>query len=71
MAQIQPPLHPAATEVTGAAAHAESTCLGRTCMKWSADGELTALDGQLVLERLMAVDPALGNALANGASNLG
>ena len=33
-----------------------STCLGRTCMKWSSDGELTALDLCLVLERLAQVD---------------
>ena len=32
------------------------TCLGRTCLKWSADGELTALDLCLVLERLAQVD---------------
>lgn len=32
------------------------TCLGRTCMKWGADGELSALDLQLVLERLSRVD---------------
>jgi len=25
------------------------TCLGRTCLKWSADGELSALDLGLVL----------------------
>ena len=33
-----------------------STCLGRTCLKWGADGELTALDLDLVLERLAQVD---------------
>jgi hypothetical protein len=33
-----------------------SDCLGRTCLKWSADGELTALDRSLVLERLAQVD---------------
>jgi hypothetical protein len=32
------------------------SCLGRTCLKWSADGELTALDLGLVLERLAQVD---------------
>ena len=32
------------------------TCLGRTCLKWGADGELTALDRELVLERLAQVD---------------
>ena len=67
MAQIQPPLQPPA----GADAQAEPTWLGRTCMKWSADGELTALDVQLVLERLVAVDAALSSALANRAASLG
>jgi hypothetical protein len=33
-----------------------STCLGRTCLKWGADGELTAPDLDLVLERLAQVD---------------
>jgi hypothetical protein len=32
-------------------------CLGRTCLKWSADGELTALDLSLVMKRLALVDP--------------
>lgn len=32
------------------------TCLGRTCLKWGADGELTAVDLLLVLERLARVD---------------
>lgn len=31
-------------------------CLGRTCLKWNADGDLTAVDLSLVLERLAAVD---------------
>ncbi|MEI7953474.1 MAG: hypothetical protein WCH37_12495 [Synechococcaceae cyanobacterium ELA182] len=49
---IQTPTAPApvATDWLG------STCLGRTCLKWSADGELTALDLGLVLERLAQVD---------------
>jgi hypothetical protein len=33
-----------------------NTCLGRTCLKWSADGELTSQDLLLVLERLAQVD---------------
>jgi len=28
------------------------TCLGRTCLKWGVDGELSALDLCLVLKRL-------------------
>jgi len=35
------------------------TCLGRTCLKWGADGELSALDLGLVLERLAQVDSEL------------
>lgn len=31
-------------------------CLGRTCLQWGADGELTALDLSLVLARLAQVD---------------
>ena len=31
-------------------------CLGRTCLKWGADGDLTPLDLDLVLERLAQVD---------------
>ncbi len=40
--------------ISGAAA--ASGCLGRSCMKWGADGELSPLDLQAVLERLSAVD---------------
>jgi hypothetical protein len=32
------------------------TCLGSTCLEWSADGELTSMDLILVLERLARVD---------------
>ncbi|KEF42140.1 MAG: hypothetical protein ER33_07195 [Cyanobium sp. CACIAM 14] len=32
------------------------TCLGRTCMKWTRDGELSDLDVQLVRQRLIAAD---------------
>ncbi|MGL6135008.1 MAG: hypothetical protein ACRC1L_12590 [Prochlorococcaceae cyanobacterium] len=35
---------------------ASRSCLGRTCLKWGADGQLTALDLDLVLERLAQVD---------------
>ena len=38
------------------------SCLGRTCLKWQANGELTDLDLQLVLERLAQADQA-GTAL--------
>lgn len=33
-----------------------ASCLGRTCLKWQSDGELTPLDLRLVLERLAQVD---------------
>jgi hypothetical protein len=36
-----------------------SSCLGRTCLKWRPDGELTALDLSLVLQRLAQVDQQL------------
>ena len=39
------------------AAPIASGCLGRTCLKWGADGELTSVDLHLVLERLARVDP--------------
>ena len=32
-------------------------CLGRTCLKWGADGELSALDLRVVMQRLAQVDP--------------
>jgi hypothetical protein len=35
---------------------ATRNCLGSTCLKWGADGELTALDRELVMERLAQVD---------------
>jgi hypothetical protein len=31
-------------------------CIGLTCLKWSADGELSAFDLRLVLGRLARVD---------------
>ena len=39
-----------------ATAPVAADCLGRTCLKWSADGELTSIDLLLVLERLAQVD---------------
>ncbi len=43
---------------------AASSCLGFTCLKWSASGELSELDRDLVLQRLAQADPQL---LLNGA----
>ena len=36
------------------------SCLGRTCMKWQADGELTSFDYQLILQRLSRADALMG-----------
>jgi hypothetical protein len=36
--------------------HHRGTCLGRTCLKWGDNGELTRVDLDLVLERLAQVD---------------
>ena len=33
-----------------------NSCLGLTCLKWGADGELSAVDKQLVLQRLALQD---------------
>lgn len=37
-----------------------NSCLGRTCLKWSPDGELSTLDLALVMGRLAQVDQELG-----------
>ena len=44
------------SEPLNVAAPPASDCLGRTCLKWRADGELTAIDLSLVLARLAEVD---------------
>ncbi|MCP9784348.1 hypothetical protein KBY83_13680 [Cyanobium sp. WKJ7-Wakatipu] len=44
------------------------TCLGRTCLKWGADGELTNQDLSLVLERLAQVDQELTTLHQNTAT---
>jgi hypothetical protein len=33
-----------------------SSCLGRTCLKWGDNGELSDGDAQLILQRLVQVD---------------
>jgi hypothetical protein len=33
-----------------------SSCIGRSCMKWGQDGELSPIDLHNILERLCAVD---------------
>ncbi len=53
----------------GATAPVAADCLGRTCLKWSANGELTSIDLLLVLERLAQVDQQVsGLCLDNLAS---
>jgi hypothetical protein len=42
--------------VPEAQAMRHTSCLGRTCMKWRHDGELTELDFRLILQRLVEVD---------------
>jgi hypothetical protein len=44
----------------------DSTCLGRTCLKWGSDGELTTVDLLLVLERLAQVDQEVTCTSAGG-----
>ena len=46
------------------------TCLGRTCLKWSSDGELTSVDLSLVLERLAQVDQEM-TSLRQGSFDSG
>jgi len=46
-----------------------SSCLGRTCLQWGADGDLTALDLELVMERLAQVDQEVA-ALRHGSLSL-
>lgn len=36
--------------------HPIESCLGRTCLQWAADGELSSLDRDLVMARLALVD---------------
>ena len=44
------------TNISSASTRVSVSCLGRTCLKWQSDGELTPLDLRLVLERLAQVD---------------
>ena len=48
-----------ATSPTGNSKLSIYSCMGRTCLKWGADGELSAVDKQLVLQRL-ALQDSLG-----------
>lgn len=44
-------------------APADGSCLGRTCLRWRADGELFADDMALVLQRLRAVEEPAARSL--------
>ncbi|MFM1798760.1 MAG: hypothetical protein RLZZ117_1038 [Cyanobacteriota bacterium] len=39
------------------------SCLARTCLKWTADGELSEEDMRLVLNRLKEVDRPMAELL--------
>lgn len=42
--------------MNGTRNHQDSTCLSRTCLKWTPEGELVSEDLQRILDRLAAVD---------------
>ena len=44
-----------------------ASCLGFTCLKWSASGELSELDRALVLSRLAQADPELQERAAEAS----
>ena len=46
----------------------QQTCIGRTCLKWSADGSLSEHDHDELMKRLCATDPALAQSEACNAS---
>ena len=46
----------------------QQTCIGRTCLKWAADGSLSEHDHDELMKRLCATDPALAQSEACNAS---
>ena len=40
------------------------TCIGRTCLKWAADGSLSPFDRNLLMRRLCAADPEFAKSEA-------
>ena len=42
------------------------TCIGKTCLKWSADGSLSEHDQNELIKRLCATDPEMAKS---GACN--
>jgi hypothetical protein len=41
------------------------TCIGRTCLHWGDDGELSDPDYQLIVQRLCRVDLQVSQSLAD------
>jgi hypothetical protein len=50
---------PAVSRMKRASSHQGCSCLGRTCLQWSRDGELASGDLELVWERLAQVDQGM------------
>ena len=45
----------------------QQTCIGRTCLKWSADGSLSKHDPDELMRRLCSADPEMAKS---GACNV-
>ena len=45
----------------------QQTCIGRTCLKWSADGSLSEHDQNELMRRLCSADPEMAKS---GACNV-
>jgi len=45
----------------------QQTCIGRTCLKWSADGSLSKHDQDELMRRLCSADPEMAKS---GACNV-
>jgi len=42
----------------------QQTCMGRTCLKWSADGSLSEHDQNELMRRLCSADPEMAKSEA-------
>lgn len=60
-ATLQPPFPGQETSQATASRHA--SCLGSTCLKWGADGELAPLDLEMVMRKLAKVDQGVAEML--------
>jgi len=47
----------------------KTTCLGNTCLRWDANGELSREDHQLVMGRLIALDRQFRSAAEFGLTS--